>query len=168
MLPGPSGSEGGTNINQVLQEKTTPSGGNGLYNHNVRPVLNRINPTSVPYDGRGVSEYNAASYSGVSQESELRTPAVQRVQSGDHYDSAILSTPRNPGSDVNDTLNDDQILSTQNSAGLIFGNLVNNTTPFYPGIAGQDPLPFSDPSSLFMNDLWSVADGPWMIHGNFL
>ncbi|KAJ5103896.1 transcriptional regulator family: Fungal Specific TF [Penicillium argentinense] len=56
----------------------------------------------------------------------------------------------------------------QSSAGLIFGNMVDANAPLYPGIAGHDPLPFSDPSSLFMSDLWSLADGPWMIHGNLL
>ncbi|KAJ5390842.1 transcriptional regulator family: Fungal Specific TF [Penicillium cataractarum] len=132
---GPPGSAGGANINQVSQERSTPTGENGLLDRNQRRLSSRVNPTSVPYD---------------------------------HYDSTIFSTPRNPGNDINDPSNDEQMLNAQNSAGLIFGNLVNNTAPFYPGIAGQDPLPFSDPSSLFMNDLWSVADGPWMIHGNFL
>jgi hypothetical protein len=84
-------------------------------------------------------------------------------------DSAIFSTPKNPANDINEITHGDQFLNAQNSAGLIFGNLVNNSAaPFYPGIAGQDPFPFSDPSSLPMNDLWSVADGPWMIHGDFL
>lgn len=150
---GSAGSERGANANQASLSSNTSSGENGLFDQNQRRLSSRFNPTSVPYDHHGGVS------SGVAQEPEPRTSAVQRIQSGDHYDSAIFSTPIS---------NDDQFFNAQNSAGLIFGNLVNNSAPFYPGIAGQDPLPFSDPSSLLMNDLWSVADGPWMIHGNFL
>jgi hypothetical protein len=59
-------------------------------------------------------------------------------------------------------------MNGQTSAGLIFGNMANSNAAFNPGIPGQDSLAFSDPSSLFMGDLWSVADGPWMIQGNML
>ncbi|KAJ5305980.1 hypothetical protein PENANT_c015G04179 [Penicillium antarcticum] len=54
----------------------------------------------------------------------------------------------------------------QSSAGLIFGNTADNNGVFNPSFAGQDSLPLT--SSTFMNDLWSVADGPWIIHNNFL
>jgi hypothetical protein len=57
-------------------------------------------------------------------------------------------------------------IAGQSSAGLIFGNMADGNAAFNPNFAGQDSLPFS--SSMLMNDLWSVADGPWMIHNNFL
>ncbi|KAJ5542394.1 hypothetical protein N7461_008397 [Penicillium sp. DV-2018c] len=53
----------------------------------------------------------------------------------------------------------------QSSAGLIFGNMVDPNAAFNPSFAGQDSMPFS--SSMPLNDLWSVADGPWMIHNTF-
>jgi hypothetical protein len=70
------------------------------------------------------------------------------------------------GTNPNDGFN----MNGQISAGLIFGNMANSDAAFNPGIPGQDShsLPFSDLSSLFMGDLWSVADGPWMIQGNML
>ncbi|KAJ5793205.1 transcriptional regulator family: Fungal Specific TF [Penicillium pulvis] len=55
----------------------------------------------------------------------------------------------------------------QTSAGLIFGNMANPNANFYPGNISQESQPFSD-ASFFMNDLWSVADGPWIIDGNLL
>jgi hypothetical protein len=167
-LAGPASSERGANVNQTSLENHTSSGENGLFDQDQRRLSNRLNPTSVPYDRRVVNEYHGGTSSGVAQDTEPPMSIVQRIQSGDHYDSAVFSTPKHPANDVNEISNDDQFLNAQNSAGLIFGNLVNNSAPFYPGIAGQDPLPFSDPSSLLMNDLWSVADGPWMIHGNLL
>ncbi|OOQ91651.1 C6 transcription factor [Penicillium brasilianum] len=167
-IAGPLSSAGGANINHASQERDTQTAESDLFGQNQRRLSSRVNLTSVPYDHRGVGEYLAGSSSGITQGSEPGTSAVQRIQSRAHYDSAIFSTPGNFGNNVKDPANDDQMLNAQNSAGLIFGHPVNSSAPFYPGIAGQDPLPFSDPSSLFMNDLWSVADGPWMIHGNFL
>ncbi|KAJ5761082.1 transcriptional regulator family: Fungal Specific TF [Penicillium odoratum] len=55
----------------------------------------------------------------------------------------------------------------QSSAGLIFGSISNTNAHLYPVNIGQDSQPFSD-GSFFMNDLWSVADGPWIIDGNLL
>ena len=165
---GPAGSERGQTLSKVLLEKNTPNTDNDSLDQTPRRTPSRLNPISVPYDGRGVSDYQVGWSSEVIQQPESGTSAVQGMQSGNQYDTGILSTPRNTGFNSNDTSYDNQILNTQNPAGLIFGNLVSNSAPFYPGIAGQDTLPFSDPSSLLVNDLWSVADGPWMIHGNFL
>lgn len=165
---GPASFQRGANANQTSLDSNTPRGGNNFFDPNQRRLSSRLDPTSVPYDRRGVSEYHVGTSSGVAQEPEPRKSAVQRIQYGENYDSAVFSTPKDPANDFNEITHDDQFLNAQTSAGLIFGNLVNNSAPFYPGIAGQDPLPFSDPSSLLMNDLWNVADGPWMIHGNFL
>lgn len=94
-------------------------------------------------------------------DSSLSSSGVHAIDPGD---APILSPydPQAPPAEIS------AYGAGQSSAGLIFGNVANANAPFYPGIAGQDPLPFSDPSSLFMSDIWSVADGPWMIHGNFL
>lgn len=53
------------------------------------------------------------------------------------------------------------------SEGIIFGNGTIPNTNFYTGSTGQDYFPFSDPS-FFLNDLGSIADGPWIIDGNLL
>ncbi|KAF3386372.1 hypothetical protein F1880_001233 [Penicillium rolfsii] len=165
---GPASSDAGASANQTSLEDQTSGGENGLSYQNQSCLSSRLNPILAPYDRRGVREYHVGTLSGVPREREAHTSAEQSSQYEDHDDSTIVSTPKNPAHDVNENTQFDQLLNAQNSAGLIFGNLVNNSTPFYPGIAGQDALPFSDPSSLLMNDLWCVADGPWMIHGNSL
>lgn len=93
--------------------------------------------------------------------------AARGFDTGEHYESAIFS-PQIPGQGPDVVSSDGSYMNGQTSAGLIFGNMANSNAPFNPGIAGQDPLPFSEPSSLLISDLWSVADGPWMIHGNLL
>jgi hypothetical protein len=52
------------------------------------------------------------------------------------------------------------------SAGLIFGDTMGSHLP-YAVAAGQDFASFTtaDPSGI--NNLWSIADWPWMIHENF-
>lgn len=89
--------------------------------------------------------------------------AVQAVDTGD---SSILSSYDAQG--PVDISAEGIYAAGQSSAGLIFGNAANANASFYPGITEQDSLHFSDPSSLFMNDIWNVADGPWMIHGSLL
>ncbi|CAG8890694.1 unnamed protein product [Penicillium egyptiacum] len=98
-------------------------------------------------------------------QSSIRSP-VQGIGPAENYDSAVFSRSENIGNfaEALDTAED--YLSGQSSAGLIFGNMADGNTAFNPSFAGQDSLPFS--SSMLMNDLWSVADGPWMIHNNFL
>jgi hypothetical protein len=82
------------------------------------------------------------------------------------YDSAIFSPSDNVGNlaEVLDPTGNN--FNGQSSAGMIFGNTADNNGVFNPSFAGQDSLPLT--SSMFMNDFWSVADGPWMIHNNFL
>ncbi|KAJ5474427.1 hypothetical protein N7475_003993 [Penicillium sp. IBT 31633x] len=88
------------------------------------------------------------------------------LHSTENYDSAIFSPSDNIGNytEVLDTAEDS--FNGQSSAGLIFGNTADGNTLFNTSFAGQDSFPFS--SSMLMNDSWSVADGPWMIHNNFL
>ncbi|CAG8256577.1 unnamed protein product [Penicillium olsonii] len=82
------------------------------------------------------------------------------------YDSAIFSPPDNMGNYAEMLDPAGNFLGGQSSAGLIFGSMAESNAAFNPNFAGPDSLPFS--SSMPMNDLWSVADGPWMIHNNFL
>ncbi|KAJ5754032.1 uncharacterized protein N7511_008185 [Penicillium nucicola] len=84
----------------------------------------------------------------------------------DNYDSAIVSPSVNMGNfpEMMDPTGNN--FNGQSSAGLIFGNTTDNIGVFNTSFAGQDSLPLT--SSMLMNDLWSVADGPWMIHNNFL
>ncbi|KAJ5676136.1 hypothetical protein N7462_009033 [Penicillium macrosclerotiorum] len=94
-------------------------------------------------------------------------PAMRMPYNGENYE-AISSPPNISGNGFDISSNGALSFNGQSSGGLIFGSIMNNNAPFSTGMGGQDSLPFSDFTSLFTNDLWSVADGPWMIHGNFL
>ncbi|KAJ5167742.1 uncharacterized protein N7482_003336 [Penicillium canariense] len=163
-----AGSDSAANLNQAPVDQNASNGNNGLFHRNERGLSSRINRAPVQYGHPEISGYQGSIFPPVAQQSEIRMSTVQGVDRAEHYDSAIFSTPKTPGNEINDPSNNDFNLDGLSSAGLIFGNMVNNNTAFCPGIGSQDSLPFSDPSSLFINDLWSVADGPWMIHGNFL
>ncbi|KAJ5335121.1 hypothetical protein N7452_007524 [Penicillium brevicompactum] len=93
-------------------------------------------------------------------------PIAQGLNSTEAYDSAIFSPSDNIGNYAEMLDSAGNPISGHSSAGLIFGNMADSNAAFNPGFAGQESLPFS--SSMLMNDLWSVADGPWMIHNNFL
>jgi hypothetical protein len=97
-----------------------------------------------------------------SSRSPLHSPA-QGLGHTESYDSAGFSPSIGNFAEVLDPAENSLV---QSSAGLIFGNMVDGNAAFNPSFAGQDSMPFS--SSMLMNDLWSVADGPWMIHNNFL
>ncbi|KAI2727176.1 transcriptional regulator family: Fungal Specific TF [Penicillium roqueforti] len=111
------------------------------------------------YQGRSVS-------TGIHPfQPSIRSP-VQRLDTAENYDSTVFSQSDNIGNldgGLDPAEND---FNGQYSAGLIFGNMADGNPAFNPSFAGQDSLPFS--SSMLLNDLWSVADGPWMIHNNFL
>ena len=95
----------------------------------------------------------------------IRSP-VQSLDTVENHESTVFPLSDNIGNfagALNPAEND---FNGQYSAGLIFGNMADGNPSFHPSLAGQDSLPFS--SSMLMNDLWSVADGPWMIHNNFL
>jgi hypothetical protein len=97
-------------------------------------------------------------------QSSVRSTA-QAANTAETYESAIFS-PDNSGNYADMLDSAGNHITGQSSAGLIFGNMAEGNAAFNPSFAGQDFLPFS--SSMLMNDLWSVADGPWMIHNNFL
>lgn len=124
--------------------------------------LSSVRPqTSTPngYQGRPVS-------AGIHPfQSSIRSP-VQDLGPAANYDTAVFSPSDNIGNFSEALDPAENYLGGQSSAGLIFGNMADGNPAFNPSFAGQDSLPFS--SSMLMNDLWSVADGPWMIHNNFL
>ncbi|KAJ5143748.1 uncharacterized protein N7515_002535 [Penicillium bovifimosum] len=97
-----------------------------------------------------------------SSRSPLHSPAQNLGHTGS-YDSAAFSPSIGNFAEVLDPAENSFV---QSSAGLIFGNMVDGNAAFNPSFAGQDSMPFS--SSMPINDLWSVADGPWMIHNSFL
>ncbi|KAJ6124187.1 hypothetical protein N7471_011504 [Penicillium samsonianum] len=98
-------------------------------------------------------------------QSSTRSPA-QGFGPAENYDSAVFSPSDNIGNFAEALDPAEGYLNGQSSAGLVFGNMADANPAFNPSFAGQDSLPFS--SSMLMNDLWSVADGPWMIHNNFM
>ncbi|KAJ5501148.1 hypothetical protein N7453_005965 [Penicillium expansum] len=111
------------------------------------------------YQGRSVS-------TGIHPfQSPIRSP-VRGFGPAENYDSAVFSPSDNMGNFAEGLDPAENYFGGQSSAGLIFGNMADANPAFNPSVAGQDSLPFS--SSMLMNDLWSVADGPWMIHNNFL
>lgn len=121
-----------------------------------------INPASSIPQGSAHVAYQDVSPSTSPQQFDP-SAAAQGLNAGDQYESPLFS-PSNPNHMI---YPNDGPPNGQTSGGLIFGNMANSNAALNPGL-GQDPLAFSDPSYLFMSDLWSVADGPWMIHGNML
>lgn len=89
---------------------------------------------------------------------------ILEVESAETCDSVIFS-PSNP-TDGLGMSSDGLYPNGQTPADLIFGNMAGSNAQFNPGLVDRDSFPFLDPSSLFLGDLWSVADGPWMIHEN--
>ncbi|KAJ5115257.1 transcriptional regulator family: Fungal Specific TF [Penicillium alfredii] len=142
--------------------------------------------TGIPVDGNTTSANNLANHATNSQASVTHlTPARAEYLAANGSQDLSISTAAHPHATrgFESEISDSAIVSPHHdggnndlgpehdgylNAGLIFGNMADSNVPFYPGIAGQSSLPFSESPSLFMNDLWSVADGPWMIHGNFL
>lgn len=123
-----------------------------------------VTPTRSFLRGQGTA-YQDASSSLASQHIEQPpNSTIQGVDAADPYESTIFS-PSIPGDGL-EMSTDAFYPNGQTPADLIFGNMTGGSAQFNSGIVGRDPFSFSDPSSLFMGDLWSVADGPWMIHEN--
>lgn len=116
-------------------------------------------PSRVPLSRR---QGDTSSLGARNFDTSLGSSAVHAVDPGE---TSILS-PCDTQGHAADISADGLYPTGQSSAGLIFGNVANANGPFYPSGAGQDIFAFSDPSSLFVGDIWSVADGPWMIPGN--
>ncbi|EPS29636.1 hypothetical protein PDE_04586 [Penicillium oxalicum 114-2] len=65
-----------------------------------------------------------------------------------------------------DSANQSQTMSSRDTAGGVFDDSVNNDAFLSSTIFDQNSFAFSDPFSIMMTDAWSVADRPWMIHGD--
>ncbi|GKZ79535.1 hypothetical protein AnigIFM56816_003734 [Aspergillus niger] len=143
-------SDTGRAIRPESQHQSRPSASMGM--HSEFSNIHKTGPTM----------YHGLSPSTSSQHFEPLT------EPGPHgVNPAEPATPRNSSNVMDMNLNDGAHSNPQRSAGLIFGNMANSNAVLNQGL-GQDPFSFSDPSYLFMNDLWSVADGPWIIHENML
>ncbi|GKZ74145.1 hypothetical protein AnigIFM50267_011387 [Aspergillus niger] len=143
-------SDTGRAIRPESQHQSRPSASMGM--HSEFSNIHKTGPTM----------YHGLSPSTSSQQFEpLTDPGPHGVN------PAEPATPRNSSNMMDMNLNDGAHSNPQRSAGLIFGNMANSNAVLNQGL-GQDPFSFSDPSYLFMNDLWSVADGPWIIHENML
>ncbi|KAJ5634808.1 transcriptional regulator family: Fungal Specific TF [Penicillium herquei] len=153
----------------------------GLLNSNGSPNLNE----SSIRDRNGQSNRRRSTFTtsdpqgaGMARNAPLSTkeqhfaasmgPGRPEVTSNEPNNYPGISPSDHASTGVDASFVDNYSLNGQTSGGLIFGNMMANTNaPFCPGGVGQDAVPFSDPS-VFMNDLWSVADGPWLIDGNLL
>ncbi|KUM58676.1 hypothetical protein ACN42_g8470 [Penicillium freii] len=133
-------------------------GNNEIGDTGLTPIRPQVSAPNG-YQGRPVS-------TGIHPfQSSIRSPA-QGLGTAENYEPVVFSPSDNIGNFAEALDPAENYLSGQSSAGLIFGNMADGNPALNPSFAGQDSLPFS--SSMLMNDLWSVADGPWMIHNNFL
>ncbi|KAJ5670716.1 fungal-specific transcription factor domain-containing protein [Penicillium maclennaniae] len=144
-------------------------GANGSQAQNIglqAAAMNMTPTRSIVQNNETPSNHGLSPSMAIQQFEPSTGSALHSVDQEEQYASASFSLP-NYENTMYMNSNDGFNLRGQMSAGLIFGNMANGSSGFSPGL-GQDILPFSEPSSLFMGDQWSVADGPWMIHGNIL
>ncbi|KAJ5540208.1 transcriptional regulator family: Fungal Specific TF [Penicillium frequentans] len=123
------------------------------------------NASLAPSDNQGPHASQAAPSSIRTQ--RIGTPTNRATPNpGESFGSAFIPHD-NQGPAIDLPSFDAYSANGQTSAGLVFGNMANPNANFNPGNISQESQPFSD-ASFFMNDLWSVADGPWIIDGNLL
>lgn len=128
-----------------------------------RPVGGNASP--APSDDQGPNAFQAVP--SLNRTQRIGTPTNPAMRNpGEPSGSAFISHD-NKGPAIDLPSFDAYSANGQTSAGLIFGNMANPSANFYQGNTSQESQPFSD-ASFFMNDLWSVADGPWIIDGNLL
>ncbi|KAJ5108428.1 transcriptional regulator family: Fungal Specific TF [Penicillium angulare] len=151
----------------ALQNQARPSAFDGRSARNRNYQSASRTSAHNPYDSQGSNISQDASLARAQPHGKSMDPAVNIGDAREPPESAIISPPDNPSGGMDPYIVDGPSWNGQSSAGLIFGNVANSNAALYPGMAGQEPLPFSDPS-LLMNDFWSVADGPWIIDGNLL
>ncbi|KAJ5584649.1 transcriptional regulator family: Fungal Specific TF [Penicillium hispanicum] len=118
-------------------------------------------------DHRAEWHRNRHSPVGTRQQDPSTSSVNCDVNTGENHESVFLSPPNISDTQAVFASNGGFSLNGQTSAGLIFGTAAHSNALLHSGFVSQDPLGFAD-SSLSMNDLWSVADGPWMIDGNLL
>jgi hypothetical protein len=119
--------------------------------------ISRAEPLSSPLTSRmGTSNITERTPLGLSNAAHEQRPLPNQT----HHPSIYSLHNDQPGLGLGtDSMND------LSSAGLIFGETMSSHLS-YAIAPGQDLAPFAtDPFAI--NNLWSVADGPWMIHENF-
>ncbi|KAF7116153.1 hypothetical protein CNMCM5793_004173 [Aspergillus hiratsukae] len=116
--------------------------------------MSRADPLSSPLTSR-------MSTSNITERTSLGlfTPAHEQRPMADQSSYSVHNDQPSLGIET-DTMND------LSSAGLIFGETMSSHLS-YAFAAGQDLNPFATADPYAINNLWSVADGPWMIHENF-
>ncbi|RHZ55179.1 hypothetical protein CDV55_101416 [Aspergillus turcosus] len=119
--------------------------------------MSRADPLSSPLTSRmSTSNITERPSLGLSTPAHEQQPMPNQVH---HLSNYGLHNGQPSLGIETDSMND------MTSAGLIFGETMSSHLP-YAIAAGQDLAPFAtDPCAI--NNLWSVADGPWMIHENF-
>ncbi|KAI2700689.1 transcriptional regulator family: Fungal Specific TF [Penicillium roqueforti] len=122
------------------------------------------NATLVPFENRGTNPQVLPSSTGA-RKFETPTSHATHEEPPDSAVTQPLQVYHGPTIDASSF--DTYSISGPTSAGLIFGDMGSTNAHLYPGNIGQDSQPFSD-AYFSVNDLWSVADGPWIIDGNLL
>lgn len=123
------------------------------------------NATLAPSDDPGLNAPQSVPSSTTTQRFGTPTNSAMRNPGEPSESAFILRDNQGPVIDLPSF--DAYPANAQTPAGLVFGNMANTNANFYPGSMNQESQLFSD-NSFFMNDLWSVADGPWIIDGNLL
>lgn len=138
---------------------------NGPPAQNTRHQSTNLTPTSAPSDNQRTIQDQSYPVGAPHIENRGISAGIQGTHPRQPYGAAPFP-PQNAANGLAYSVSETPMPNGQTSAGLIFGNMTGGYTPF-AGLVGQDLVPFSDQSSFLMGDLWSVADGPWMIHGDF-
>ncbi|RAL10700.1 CeGAL family transcription factor, partial [Aspergillus homomorphus CBS 101889] len=85
--------------------------------------------------------------------------SVRNSMAQDSWENLPMSAP---GFDPTSVLTTPDLY---NAASMVFGDLAGSGFSYGLGPESTAALPASDP--FMMNEGWSVADGPWLIHGDF-
>ncbi|OJJ34118.1 hypothetical protein ASPWEDRAFT_52416 [Aspergillus wentii DTO 134E9] len=120
-----------------------------------RPALDRPPPVSSGDHGQGQS----TTFETANLHTHRLDPGTMSVTDG-QINSHISHGIALPDAALDSNWNG------YNSAGLIFGDSSGFSS--YPGFPGQEGLSGVDLESIFTSDVWSVADGPWLLHENGL
>ncbi|GFG18079.1 hypothetical protein IFM5058_08820 [Aspergillus udagawae] len=119
--------------------------------------MSRADPLSSPLTSRMNTSITTERTPGLS------TPAHEQRLMLNQADHQLSYGLHNGQSSVGIEINS---LNDLSSAGLIFGDTMGSHLP-YAIPAGQEFAAFATANPSTINNRWSVADGPWMIHENF-
>ncbi|KAF7155410.1 hypothetical protein CNMCM5623_007481 [Aspergillus felis] len=119
--------------------------------------MSRAEPLSSPLTSRMSTSNITERSPGLSTPAHEQRPMPNQAH---HPSNFALQNDQSSLGIETDSLND------MSSAGLIFGDTMGSHFP-YAIATGQDLASFATADPFAINSLWSVADGPWMIHENF-